>query len=102
MCEGQNGECRSVLTLGPLTLAQVPDCAGVHSRLPARAPMKLRSHLFILAFGAIAPLAVLAVIAGAWLVEKGRETFRVGAAQRARALLTPIEAGLKGHLPSGE
>jgi signal transduction histidine kinase len=64
--------------------------------------MKLRSHLFILAFGAIAPLAVLAVIAAAWLVEKERETFRVGAEQRALALLTAVDANLKGHLTSVE
>ena len=62
--------------------------------------MKLRSHLFSLAFGAIAPLAVLAVIAGIWLVENERETFRVGAEDRARALLTAVDAELKGHMTS--
>jgi len=64
--------------------------------------MKLRSQLFSLAFGAIAPLAVLAVIAGVWLVENERETFRVGAEQRARALLTAVDAELKGHVTSLE
>ena len=64
--------------------------------------MKLRSHLFSLAFGAIAPLAVLAVIAGVWLVENERETFRVGAEDRARALLTAVDAELKGHVTSVE
>lgn len=64
--------------------------------------MKLRSHLFILAFGAIAPLAVLAVIAGAWLVENDRETFRVGAENRTRALSTAIDTELKVYLTSVE
>ena len=64
--------------------------------------MKLRSHLFSLAFGAIAPLAVLAVIAGVWLVENERETFRVGAEHRARALLTAVDTELKGHITSME
>src|SRR5688572_8327750 len=67
-----------------------------------QARMELRSHLFSLAFGAIAPLAVLAVIAGIWLVENERETFRVGAEQRARALLTAVDAELKGHVTSVE
>jgi len=64
--------------------------------------MKLHSHFFGLAFGAIAPLAVLAVIAGVWLVENERETFRVGAEQRARALLTAVDAELKGHVTTVE
>ena len=64
--------------------------------------MKLRSHLFSLAFGAIAPLAVLAVLAGVWLVESERETFRTGAEHRARALLAAVDAELKGHVTSME
>jgi len=60
--------------------------------------MKLRSHLILLAFGTIVPVAVFATAAAAWLVDKERETVLAGAGQRAQTLLTAIEAELRGHL----
>ena len=60
--------------------------------------MKLRSHLVLLAFGTIVPVAIFATAAAAWLVDKERATVLAGAEHRAQTLLTALEAELRGHL----
>ena len=64
--------------------------------------MKLRSHLFLLALGTIVPVAVFAVVLAVWLVDRERDAFRDGAERRAFALMTAVDARLKGHLTTLE
>ena len=64
--------------------------------------MKLRSHLFVLALGTIVPVAIFAVVVAAWLVEREREAWRTGAEQRAFALLTAVDAELRGQITTLE
>ena len=64
--------------------------------------MKLRSHLFILALGTIVPVAIFAVVVAVWLVDREREALREGAERRALALLTAVDAEIRGHLSSAE
>lgn len=64
--------------------------------------MKLRSHLILLAFGTIVPVAIFAAGAAAWLVDKERETVLAAAEQRSQTLLTALEAELRGHVAALE
>ena len=64
--------------------------------------MKLRSHLFILALGTIVPVAIFAIILAVWLVDRERDAQRGGAEQQAFALLTAVDARLRGHLTTLE
>jgi signal transduction histidine kinase/CheY-like chemotaxis protein len=64
--------------------------------------MKLRSHLFILALGTIVPVAIFAVVVAVWLVDRERDAQRVGAEQQTFALLTAVDARLRGHLTTLE
>ena len=64
--------------------------------------MKLRSHLFILALGTIVPVAIFAIVVAVWLVERERDAQRVGAEQQTFALLTAVDARLRGHLTTLE
>ena len=64
--------------------------------------MKLRSHLFILALGTIVPVAIFSIIIAVWLVDRERDAQRVGAEQQAFALLTAVDARLRGHLTTLE
>ena len=64
--------------------------------------MKLRSHLFLLALGTIVPVAIFAVVVAVWLVEREREAWRIGAENRASALLSAVDAELRGHVTSLE
>jgi signal transduction histidine kinase len=64
--------------------------------------MKLRSHLFILALGTIVPVAIFAVVVAIWLVDRERDAQRIGAEQQTFALLTAVDARLRGHLTTLE
>lgn len=60
--------------------------------------MKLRSYLVALTLAAVLPVAIFASILGAFLVEQQRETFRRGAQERTLALVTAVDAELKGSV----
>src|SRR5262245_49023265 len=64
--------------------------------------MKLRSHLFILALGTIVPVAIFAILVAVWLVDRERDALREGAERRSFALLTAVDAELRGHLTTLE
>ena len=48
------------------------------------------------------PVATFAAIVGYFLVEEQRETFRRGAEERTRALLTAVDAELRGSIDTIE
>ena len=58
--------------------------------------MRLRDYLFSLTLATLLPLAIFAGIVGSLLVHEQRETFRHGAEERTRALLTAVDAELRG------
>jgi hypothetical protein len=60
--------------------------------------MKLRTRLFQLVAGTVVPLVLLAVALGALLATEQHETYRDGALARMRALMTAVDAELRGHL----
>ena len=62
--------------------------------------MKLRSRLYLLVAGAVIPLVGLALILGALLVDNERETFQRGVLDRSRAVMSAVDADLRGHLDS--
>jgi signal transduction histidine kinase/ActR/RegA family two-component response regulator len=59
--------------------------------------MRLRTRLFQLVAGTVVPLVVLAITLGALLATAEQETFRNGALARIRALMTAVDAELRGH-----
>ena len=63
-----------------------------------RARMKIRTHLFLLALGAIAPLLVMAIIAGTLLVQYERKNFESEALGRVRAAMSGVDAELRGSI----
>src|SRR5258705_5157964 len=60
--------------------------------------MKIRSHLDLLALGAMVPLLVISVIAGWGLVQHERETFQREALGRARSAMSAVDAELRGSI----
>jgi PAS domain S-box-containing protein len=60
--------------------------------------MRLRSYLVSLSLATLLPLAVFAGVVGYLLVEEQRETFRRGAEERTLALLTAVDAELRGSI----
>jgi signal transduction histidine kinase/CheY-like chemotaxis protein len=58
--------------------------------------MKLRSQLLVFALATLLPLVAFAVLLSGLLVERERDTFRRGAADRARAILTAVDLQLTG------
>jgi PAS domain S-box-containing protein len=64
--------------------------------------MPLRAYLSMLAVATLLPLALFAVIVGYLLVQQDRETFRQGAEARVLALLTAVDAELKGSIDAIE
>src|SRR5688572_9276613 len=60
--------------------------------------MKLRSRLYLLVAGTVVPLAALAVVLGALLVDHERETFQRGVVDRTRAVMSAVDADLRGHI----
>jgi PAS domain S-box-containing protein len=58
--------------------------------------MPLRAYLVSLTLATLLPVAIFAGIVGYFLVEEQRETFRHGAEERTLALLTAVDAELRG------
>ena len=60
--------------------------------------MKLRSHLYLLVAGALAPVVVFAVVSAALLVQHERLTMQREAIGRTRAAMSAVDAELRGHI----
>lgn len=60
--------------------------------------MKLRSRMTVLALGAMAPLLVLALLAGMLLLQQQRKALERDAVGRVRAAMTAMDAELRGSL----
>lgn len=60
--------------------------------------MPLRAYLVSLTLATLLPVAIFAGIVGYFLVEEQRETFRRGAEERTLALLTAVDAELRGSI----
>ena len=64
--------------------------------------MKLRSHLLLLAAGAVLPFVVFAATVATLLVERERQTFLHSAMERTRALMTAVDSELHGSVTTLE
>jgi signal transduction histidine kinase/ActR/RegA family two-component response regulator len=64
---------------------------------PSRA-LTIRSHLLLLAMAAFLPVLAFGVVASLLLVEHDRETQRNGALDRTRAMMTAVDAELRGTI----
>ena len=64
--------------------------------------MKLRTHLLFLALATLLPVLLFAVYVSYQLVERERDTFRRGAADRTRAILTALDLQINGTVSSLE
>ena len=62
----------------------------------------LRAYLVSLTLATLLPVAIFAAIVGYFLVEEQRETFRRGAEERTLALLTAVDAELRGSIDAVE
>ncbi len=62
--------------------------------------MKLRSHLFLLAGAAVLPIVIFAAVVASRLIEHERDNFRRSAMERTRALMTAVDAELRGSITS--
>jgi signal transduction histidine kinase/ActR/RegA family two-component response regulator len=62
--------------------------------------MTIRSHLMLLAIGAIVPIVVFAILVSVLLVEQDRLTLERAATDRARAMMTAVDAELRGSVTS--
>jgi signal transduction histidine kinase/ActR/RegA family two-component response regulator len=60
--------------------------------------MRIRSHLLLLAFGVILPVAAFSIFLTALLVEKEQRTFADGAIERLRSTMTAIDAQVQGQI----
>ncbi|HLX27442.1 MAG TPA: ATP-binding protein [Casimicrobiaceae bacterium] len=60
--------------------------------------MTIRAHLLLLAIGAALPVLAFALVLSAVLVEQDRRTFERGATDRARAMMTAVDAELRGSI----
>ncbi|HJU22836.1 MAG TPA: hypothetical protein VJ891_10035, partial [Casimicrobiaceae bacterium] len=60
--------------------------------------MTIRAHLLLLAIGAALPVLALALVLSVVLVEQDRRTFERGATDRARAMMTAVDAELRGSI----
>jgi signal transduction histidine kinase/CheY-like chemotaxis protein len=58
----------------------------------------IRSRLFLLASGAVLPVLIFAVLVSAILVEEEQRTFERGTIERARAMMSAVDASLRGSL----
>src|SRR5689334_2385864 len=58
--------------------------------------MKLRSHLLVVSLATLVPMALFAVAGGLVLAKREREAFQRGAIERVRALMTAVDAELRG------
>jgi PAS domain S-box-containing protein len=60
--------------------------------------MRLRTYLLYLTLATLLPVVVFAGIVGYFLVQEQRDTFRRGAEERTLALLTAVDAELRGSI----
>lgn len=60
--------------------------------------MTIRAHLLLLAIGAALPVLAFALVLSVLLVEQDRRTFERGATDRARAMMTAVDAELRGSI----
>jgi signal transduction histidine kinase/CheY-like chemotaxis protein len=60
--------------------------------------MTIRSHLMLLAIGAVLPVLAFAILVSIVLVEHDRTTFERAATDRARAMMTAVDAELHGSI----
>jgi signal transduction histidine kinase len=60
--------------------------------------MSIRSHLLLLALAAVLPVLAFGVFVSVALVRYERETQRIGTVDQARAMMTAIDAQLRGSL----
>ncbi|MBI4205280.1 MAG: response regulator [Betaproteobacteria bacterium] len=60
--------------------------------------MTLRSYLVVLTLATLLPVAIFAAVMGVFFVESERETFRRGAEERTRAVLTAIDTELNSSI----
>jgi signal transduction histidine kinase len=60
--------------------------------------MKLRSHLLLLAFASAAPVMVLAVVIAVLVVKQERDTVRDAAGDRVVAVMSAVDAELRGSI----
>jgi len=58
--------------------------------------MKLRSHLLVVSLATLVPMALFAVAGGLMLAKRERQAFERGAIERVRALMTAVDAELRG------
>ena len=59
--------------------------------------MRIRSHLLLLAFGVVLPVAVFCVFLTALLIAREHRTFAEGAIERLRSTMTAIDAQVQGQ-----
>jgi signal transduction histidine kinase/ActR/RegA family two-component response regulator len=64
--------------------------------------LTIRSHLLLLAIGAVLPILAFAVLVCVVLVDLDRQTIQRGAMERARAMMTAVDAELRGSLRTVE
>jgi len=60
--------------------------------------MTIRSHLLLLAIGAVLPVLAFAILLSIVLVEQDRNTVERAARDRARAMMTAVDAVLRGSI----
>jgi len=60
--------------------------------------MTIRSHLILLAIGAVLPVFVFAIVVSAVLAAQDRHTVEKAATERARAMMTAVDAELRGSI----
>jgi len=60
--------------------------------------MKLRTHLLVLTIATLVPMVLFAVGGAFLLAERERAAFRRGATERVRALMTAVDADLRGSI----
>src|SRR4051794_24368804 len=64
--------------------------------------MKLRSHLLILSLATLVPMAIFSVGGAFLLAERERQAFERGVIERVRALMTAVDADLRGTITTLE
>jgi signal transduction histidine kinase/ActR/RegA family two-component response regulator len=64
--------------------------------------MTIRSHLMLLAIGAVLPVLAFAIVVSIVLVEQDRSTFERAATERARAIMSAVDAELRGSITTIE
>src|SRR5206468_7072289 len=66
--------------------------------MPRERSITIRAHLLLLAGCAALPVLVFAVLISIMLVEQEQRTFERGAIERARAMMSAVDADLRGSL----